>query len=116
MKLMNCTPHKISIQDFITRVTFDVPCSGTTIRTRTNSEFDKILELPSRRHICINKNKDIKITNLPQEQEDVMLIMSAVTAADIKFLYPERNDIYSPDEVFRTTNGQIRYCKSLMQW
>ena len=32
MKLMNCTPHKISIQDFITRVTFDVPCSGTTIR------------------------------------------------------------------------------------
>ena len=71
MKLMNCTPHKISIQDFITRVI-----------------FDKILELPSRRHICINKNKDIKITNLPQEQEDVMLIMSAVTAADIKFLYP----------------------------
>lgn len=116
MKLMNCTPHSITVQDFITKVAFEVPRSGTIIRTRTNSTFDKVVDLPSRRCIAVNNNKGISISNLPEEQDDVMLILSAVSAADVKLMYPERKDIYSPDELFRSASGQIIYCKALMRW
>ena len=40
----------------------------------------------------------------------------AVSAADVKLMYPERKDIYSPDELFRSAGGQIIYCKALMRW
>ncbi len=113
---MNCMPHDLTFEDFITREIIIVPPSGVVIRTRVDNELEKILELPSRRHIKINTTKDIKISNLPDEREDVMLVCSAVTAADIKTIHPERNDIYSPDEQARDTKGRIILCRALMHW
>lgn len=116
MQLMNCTPHKFTFEDFITRQIIDVPPSGTIIRTRTNSVFDRVLELPSRRHITINESKGINIVGLPDENPEVMLIVSAIAAADIKTIFPDRNDIYSPDLLIRDNKGRIIGCKALMKW
>ena len=116
MKIMNCTPHEFTFEDFITKSIISIPPSGTIIRTRSNNELERILELPSRRHIKINTTRDISISNLPDEMDDVILVCSAVTAVDIKSVYPERNDIYSPDEQIRTHKGKIIGCKALTHW
>jgi len=106
MKLINLTPHPITILSdggSISIAPADKPvrCTVSTIRVGTIN-FEGV-EIP------LTSSKFGKVEGLPDPQPDTFLIVSRVVAEAL----PEREDLLIPNESVRDQEGRIIGVRSL---
>jgi hypothetical protein len=106
VRIVNCTPHKISIQkedgQFLT-----VPPSGTIARvTAKNSVAERL------NGFIVYNTEFGEVENLPDPQEGVIYLVSRVL---LNALQGSRSDCFSPGNLLRDENGQPIGCQGLSQ-
>ena len=99
MEILNLTPHPVNIinGEGVTTATF--PVAGPAPRL-----VELVETLPAVNGITVNKvSYGKEITDLPEPQEGVLLIVSRITAAAVT----GREDILFPHGEVRDENGRI---------
>jgi hypothetical protein len=104
-KLINMTPHPITIVGVDNEVVLSIPVSGTQIRLKVSTETlsETILGVP------VSKTVFGEPEGLPKFQEGTYYIVSQL----VKSALPSRTDLLVPAEVVRDSSGNILGCKSL---
>lgn len=105
MKILNLTPHPITILDENGGEKLRIlphPCPPARLSATT----ERVKEIDG---IPFSKTVFGEATDLPEEEEEVYLIVSQL----IKSAFPERCDLVVPAEVVRDERGYIAGCKSL---
>lgn len=104
MKIINLTPHRIHFVDSENEVFLTVESSGIarvaakTVRTGRN-----IAGIP------VSETVYGDVENLPDPQEGVVYVVSALVAQCCK----DRDDVYIPGEQVRDEDGRVIGCRSL---
>lgn len=102
MKIVNLTPHDINIIGEIGEVVQTFPASGELARCSVSREqVDAINSVP------VNRTVFGEVTGLPEQQEGVVYIVSALVAQATK-----RDDVLIPDDAVRDEQGRIIGCKA----
>lgn len=102
VKIINLTPHDINI--ILDNDTTTIPTSGQIARCKTNRiQIDMIDSIP------INQTQFGQVTDLPNQQENIFYIVSALVANAL----PDRSDLLIPDDTVRDNEGKIIGCKAL---
>ena len=106
MKLINCTPHALNIHhvDGI----LELAPSGILPRLAVSREFRDPIYGPDGEVITVVRSSLGAITDLPDQQDGVILITSALVADAAK-----RSDVMSPGELVRDGKGVIIGCLGL---
>lgn len=105
MKIVNMTPHQVTICDASNKVVHTYPASGETIRLK--AETITVDHLPDGTPLSRTVFGDP--VGLPAESTDTIYIVSQL----IKSALPERRDLAVPAQVVRDGNGNIIGCQSL---
>lgn len=110
VKLVNLTPHPIDIVPFASRIT--VPASGIVARVREVSEAtgwfkvgDDLVDIPTITRIYGD------VDGLPPPEEGVVYIASSIVA--MRAWERGRNDVVSPGDPVRDSNGRVIGCQNL---
>ena len=108
IKFINLTPHNITL----------VPCdggakeiiekSGMIARVSTESEIVGSYRF-NNKLFPIKKTRFDKVTDLPEPQNNVVYIVSALVRSAV----PERHDVVSPTDLERDQNGQPTLAKAV---
>lgn len=106
-KLINCTPHDINIMDSDNNIILTVPTSGTLIRVSQNTTDNGFLSIDGV-NIPITDNTFGDVVGLPPQQDDTILIVSAMVANA-----SSRTDLALVNQSVRDEKGRIIGCKSL---
>lgn len=103
MKILNCTPHDITIvkDNGVTEI---IPVSGIIPRLEQEDIVVGEVEGIPITKVAYGENKD-----LPEKEEDTFLIVSALVANANK----DRDDLLIPGGLVRDEQGKIVGCKSL---
>lgn len=102
MKIVNLTPHDINIIGEIGEVVQTFPASGELARCSVSREqVDAINSVP------VNRTVFGEVTGLPEQQEGVVYIVSALVAQATK-----RDDVLIPDDAVRDEQGRIIGCRA----
>lgn len=102
MKIVNLTPHDVNIIGEIGEVVQTFPASGELARCSVSREqVDAINSVP------VNRTVFGEVTGLPEQQEGVVYIVSALVAQATK-----RDDVLIPDDAVRDEQGRIIGCKA----
>ena len=102
MKMKNLTPHAITI--FLDDGEVTIPASGAVARVSEVRTFSGTVC-----GITVDTVSYGKVTDLPEEEEGVALIVSAMVRAAL----PERKDLFSPGLLVRDSGGQPLGCRGL---
>lgn len=104
-KLINMTPHAITIVKKDGEKIMEIPASGKTIRLKTSTESAgfAIEDIP------VTKTTFGEPEGLPDFEDGTFFIVSQL----IKNAFPTRNDLLVPAEVVRNAEGNIVGCTSL---
>lgn len=101
MKIVNLTPHALNFLDAENRVMLTVPSSGVARAAQRRESIGAIdadgVTLPVTRSVFG------AVEGLPAEQDDVIYVVSALTAQAV----PERDDVFIVDDSVRDENGRI---------
>lgn len=104
MKIVNCTPHPITIVGENNEIVLTLP-KGLVIPRLTQSSqiVDEVCNIP------VTETIFGETTDLPEKVEGTFLIVSRlVMAANL-----DRNDLLVPNQLVRDENGNIIGCRSL---
>ena len=106
-KLINCTPHDINIMDGDNNIILTISSSKTLIRvSQTTTDAGSIIangvEIP------ITDNTFGDVVGLPPQQDDTILIVSAMVANA-----SNRTDLALVNQAVRDEKGRIIGCRSL---
>ena len=104
MKIINCTPHTINFVNDAGEVIRSIEPSG--ILPRVSSSINLVGDIDG---IPDEETVYGEITDLPEKQDDVILIVSAMVASRL----PNRDDLRVPGRQVRNDRGQVIGCKSL---
>ena len=105
MKIINLTPHSVSVCDAAGLVLVTLPPSGQVARVSvTTSPAGDVNGLPLVRQVTG------AVTGLPPVEADTMLVVSAM----VRLAAPARLDLASPGELVRGADGQPVGCKGLV--
>lgn len=107
MKLINCTPHDINVMDDDNNIILTIPTSGTLIRVSQSTIPDGSMNVNGV-EIPVTSNTYGDVVGLPPQQDDVILIVSAMVANA-----SNRSDLALVNESVRDDKGRIIGCKSL---
>ena len=102
MKIINLTPHQITI--LTSNGVLAIEPSGKIARVK---EERKLIE--EKNGIKFFKTNYSDVTDLPDEEENTILIVSAMVAGRLK----GRKDVFYPCDFVRDENGRIKGCKGL---
>jgi len=92
MKIMNLTPHEITVGSRV------IPASGQVARVKVSlAPAGKFDEVP------LVRGSYGQIVDLPDQQDDILLIVSAL----VRTACPDRHDLASPADLVRDQNGKI---------
>lgn len=105
MKVVNMTPHGVSICNNEGEVIRVYPASGQMIRLKSETVRDE--KLPD--GTPISRTVFGEPVGLPDEDGETVYIVSQI----VKNALPERDDLVVPAEVVRDAAGNILGCKSL---
>ena len=106
IKLVNCTPHDVSLITEKGNITF--PRSG--IIPRLTEQQNKINSINSNGiEIDIMEKSFNEVEGLPEPQENTIYIVSALVAGAAK----DRDDLVIPNDTVRDDQGRIVGCKNL---
>ena len=104
MKIVNCTPHVINFVSDAGEVIRCIEPSGIIPRvSSTISIVGDIDGIPDEETVYG------EVTDLPEKQDGVILIVSAMVASRL----PNRDDLRVPGRQVRNERGQVIGCKSL---
>ena len=104
MKIINCTPHTINFVNDAGEVIRSIEPSG--ILPRVSSSINLVGDIDG---IPDEETVYGEITDLPEKQDGVILIVSAMVASRL----PNRDDLRVPGRQVRNDRGQVIGCKSL---
>jgi hypothetical protein len=99
MKLINLTPHTITIFGHD-----PVPPSGYI--ARVNTQMAQVADVNG---VPVVVTKNLGISNLPDPQPDTMYIVAGL----VRMFVPERKDICSPAKLLRNEHGVVVGCSAL---
>lgn len=108
MKILNCTPHDINIMDSDNNIILTVSSSNTLIRVSQTTTDAGSLSIEGI-DIPITDNTFGDVIGLPPQQDDTILIVSAMVANACK----TRTDLALVNQAVRDEKGRIIGCKSL---
>jgi len=106
MNFLNATPHAIDL--IIDGEKITIPPSGVVVRVATVREMVDTIPL-GELHIPVNVVKSGLTLDLPEFQEDVVIIVSRMVAE----AHPERHDLVFPDSLTRDNKGNVIGCNAL---
>lgn len=112
MTFVNLTPHSVTVHGGDAPLT--VPPSGTVARVATATrEVARVGGVP------ILAQEYGEVTGLPDQQDGVLLVVSALVrlasaAARAEAGMPPREDVVSPGELVRDAAGQPVGCRGLV--
>lgn len=106
MKLLNATPHAIDV--VIDGETIVIAPSRVIARVATVREVVDTIPLRGKL-IPVNVVKFGKTVDVPEYQEDVIVIVSRMVAE----AHPERHDLVFPDSLTRDDEGRVVGCSAL---
>ena len=104
MKIINMTPHGVTIVDSAGAVVKEIPASGNTIRLSTSIEMIGHID-----GIFVSKTIFGDPVGLPSVKDGVYYIVSQL----VKSALPDRKDLLVPAQVVRDKDGNIIGCQSL---
>lgn len=104
MTIMNCTPHTINFVNDAGEVIRSIEPSG--ILPRVSSSINLVGDIDG---IPDEETVYGEITDLPEKQDGVILIVSTMVASRL----PNRDDLRVPGRQVRNDRGQVIGCKSL---
>lgn len=107
-KLINLTPHAITLMDDDTNIICIIEPSGDIARVSVRTERTETLAFNDMT-LATSKSVYGKVEGLPETEEGVVYIVSSLVAQRV----PERRDVFIPNESVRDDNGRIIGCKSL---
>jgi len=102
IRVINLTPHDINIVGDDGQVTQTFPASGELARCSVSRE--QIGEVDG---IAVNRTVFGAVTGLPEQQEGVVYIVSALVAKAA-----DRDDVLIPDDTVRDEQGRIVGCRA----
>ncbi|QHZ53385.1 hypothetical protein [Paenibacillus larvae] len=102
-RIINLTPHEVTIMDDQKQVVQRIPSSGNARVQQTREVIGEINDIP------VNQLAYGETEDLPEPQEGVVYIVSSLTAQAV----PGRTDIYVPDDLVRDEAGRIIGCRAL---
>lgn len=106
MKLINLTPHEVTLMNGEETVT-RIPPSGTNARVGMTRA--KVGSVPTDGHqFPIYQAQLGQVEGLPEPEADTLLIVSRVVAEACR----DRNDLVIPDEAVRDAQGRIVGCRA----
>ncbi|AVF26395.1 hypothetical protein [Paenibacillus larvae] len=105
VEVVNLTPHELTILDENNNVIHRIPSSGFARAHQTREHIGDINGIPA------YKTSFGEVEGLPAPQEDVIYVVSALTAQAA----PHRDDLYIPDNQVRDAEGRIIGCRALGQ-
>lgn len=101
-KVVNLTPHDINIIGNDGQVLQTFPASGDLARCQVSRE-----QVGEVNGIPVNRTVFGAVTGLPEQQEGVVYIVSALVAQATK-----RDDVLIPDDAVRDEQGRIIGCRA----
>lgn len=104
MKIVNCTPHCVNFVNDAGEVIRAIEPSG--ILPRVSSSINLVGSIDG---IPDEETVYGEVTGLPEKQDGVILIVSAMVASRL----PNRDDLRVPGRQVRNDRGQVIGCKSL---
>lgn len=107
-KLVNLTPHAITMMDDNENILLVIEPSGNVARVSVRTERTETFEIDG---IALATSKSVygKVEGLPETEDGVVYIVSSLVAQRV----PEREDVFIPNESVRDAKGRIIGCKSL---
>lgn len=104
MKIINCTPHTINFVNDAGEVIRTIDPSG--ILPRVSSSINLVGDIDG---IPDEETVYGEVTDLPEKQDGVILIVSAMVASRL----PYRDDLRVPGRQVRNDRGQVIGCRSM---
>lgn len=104
-KIVNLTPHTITVLNEKNEVSCEFPSQGVARAAQSREKVTDILGIP------VNKTVFGEVQDLPEPEEDTIYIVSALTAQAA----PDRTDLYIVDDLVRDEAGRIIGCRALAQ-
>lgn len=104
MKIVNCTPHVVSL--VLENGTTTLPTSGILPRCKVERRI-----IGSINNIPVTKSVFGQVENLPDREDGVIYICSMLVCQ----AESNRKDLYFPDDIVRDEKGNIIGCRALSQ-
>lgn len=105
MKLVNLTPHSVTILTGETTPPVILEPSGSVARCSVTSlQLDPLFDT-----IPVATSELGEVTGLPEQEDGVALVVSRIVAE----ARPERTDLYFPGDAVRDEKGNIVACRGL---
>lgn len=101
-EIINLTPHELTIVDESSKVIQRIPSSGFARAQQTREHLGDINGIPAYKTVFG------EVGGLPEPQEGVIYVVSALTAQAA----PHRDDLYVPDIQVRDAEGKIIGCRA----
>lgn len=101
MKIINLTPHEIKIVGADGKVIQSFPSEGVVRCQVTRQQAGEVNGIP------VNRTIFGDVEGLPEQQEGIVYIVSALVAQATK-----RDDVLIPDDAVRDEQGRIIGCKA----
>jgi len=106
MKIVNLTPHTLNL--FVGDKELQIPPSGIIARCEVTRQQVGIITVDGI-EIPVNRTVFGKVENLPEPQEGVVYVVSALVAQAV----PDREDVFIPDDTMRDEQGRIIGARAL---
>lgn len=114
IELINCTPHPIYMLDEFENRLFSIPACDEPARVKKTYERleDQTFKLPDGQVFtvpCVKVTDTPEFTNLPPVREGVAYVVSTF----VKAYFPERRDLFTPDQLVRFSGGKgpVKGCR-----
>ena len=102
MKIINLTPHEVKVLNTDGEVVQSFPSEGVVRCQVTRQQEGEVNGIP------INRTVFGEVEGLPEPQDDVVYIVSAIVAQAAK----DRGDLVIPDDAVRDEQGRIVGCRA----
>jgi len=103
-KIINLTPHEVTLVDDNGNIITTFPPSGIVARVSV-----KIVRVTTINNIPVTTSSFGEVENLPEPNDEEVFIVSSLVAQRCK----HRKDVFIPNESVRDDKGRIIGCRSL---
>ncbi len=102
MEIINLTPHEIKVLDAGNNLIHSFPSAGLARCQVTRQQVGNVNSIP------VNRTVFGAVEGLPEQQEGVIYVVSAIVAQACK----NRSDLVIPDDAVRDEQGRIVGCRA----
>lgn len=113
MKVINLTPHAITLESGGTTIT--ISPSGTVCRAAEVVETVGTIDVDGLGPVPVRRIHYGEPAGLPEPEADTIYIVSALAAQAVRAHCPGRNDVYVVSDPVRDEQGRIVAARALAQ-